>query len=312
MKKLILRLLIVFIFPITFVSCQGKSEENKKEETGKTSDEVVEDGKSLLWKIEGNGLETPSYLFGTMHMIAEEYFVFPDALKERIKSCNKIVMELPGLPDPKEAMEMMMAKEGETMKDIFTESQYDSVLTFGSEALNMSKSTFEMAFGKLKPFAIIAAITQMSFKGKVESYEMTLIKLSKDNDIEMGGLETVEQQLGFFSSISNEKIAEMIMGTLEKSGDDSEDEMKEMMQIYKDQDLDKLGKFMIESSPELMENEAVLLTDRNKNWIPKIEGFIKEGSTFVAVGAAHLVGEQGVIQLLKDQGYTLTPISTEK
>lgn len=311
MNKLILKLIVLVAFPMSFMACKSAAQDgNKKKEV--SNDVVVEDGKSLLWKIEGNGLKKPSYLFGTMHMIEEAYFVFPDALKERIKTCDKIIMELPGLPGPKEAMDLMMAKEGEQMKDILTPEHYDSVLVFAIEKLGTSKESFEKIYGKMKPLALISAISALSFKGKIESYEMTLISLSKKEKIEVDGLETIEQQMGFFTSIPQAEMAEMIMTTVRKMGEDSGEEMVEMMKIYKDQDLEKLITFMAETSPELMLNEEILLSGRNKAWIPKIEKFTKNSQCFIAVGAAHLVGPNGVINLLKEAGYTLTPISTEK
>jgi uncharacterized protein YbaP (TraB family) len=310
MLKLTYKLIFLLIFPVSFVACQNKSEaENTKK--GAFEDVKIENGQSLLWKIEGNGIKEPSYLFGTMHLIDEEYFVFPDVLKERIKSCDKIVMEVAGFPDASKLKDLMMAKEGETLKEMYSQEKYDSLINMASESLGLSKGAIEMMFGKMKPFAIISTASQMSFKGNVKSYEMTLMALSKEFDIPLGGVETIEQQLGFFDEIPVEKMKEIIWQTMVMAGEDS-DEMEEMMKIYKAQDLEKLAKFMIESSPELMENEEILLTGRNEAWIPKIKKFIKKEKVFIAVGAAHLVGDKGVINLLKEEGYTLTPISTEK
>lgn len=312
MIKNALQLLILALLPLTFLSCQA-SEENKEEKKGnkKYKDVEVKDGKSLLWKIEGNGLEEPSYLFGTMHLIEEEYFVFPESLEERIKDCDRVVMEVADISNASGAMDAMMAKEGETLKDMFSPEQYDSLMNIGAEAMGMSRESFEKIFGKMKPFGIISAMSKASFKGNTKSYEMTLISLANLNKIEKGGLETIEEQLGFFDQIPNDKMKSIILETMKTSGEDNK-EMVEMMQIYKEQDLEKLGKFMIEQSPEMMENEEILLTGRNKRWIPKIEEFAKSGKSFIAVGAAHLVGEEGVINLLREKGYTLTPIRTDK
>ncbi|MEZ4938223.1 MAG: TraB/GumN family protein [Crocinitomicaceae bacterium] len=312
MLKFLFYLLILITFPITFISCQ--SEEKKEENAGekkKYKDVEVKDGKSLLWKIEGNGLEKPSYLFGTMHLIEEEYWVFPESLEERVKDCDRLVMEVEDISNAAGALDLMKAKEGETLKDMFTPEQYDSLMNIGAEAMGMGKEAFEKVFGGMKPFGIISAMSKASFKGATKSYEMTLISLANLNKIEKGGLETIEQQLGFFDQIPAEKMKTIILETMKTVGEDN-GEMEEMMKIYKEQDLDKLGKFMIEQSPEMMENEEVLLKGRNKAWIPKIEEFAKSGQNFIAVGAAHLVGDEGVINLLREKGYTLTPIRTDK
>lgn len=309
MKKFFNLLFLTLIFPIAFFSCSGEAtKEEKKDDSG---DVVVEDGKTLLWKISGNGLDQPSYLFGTMHMISEEYFVFSDVLKEKIKSCEMVVMELPGLPDMGDATQLMVAPEGERIKDLASKEQYDTIIALVEEKLNMTQEVFEKNYGDKRPLTIISLASLSGMEGKIESYEMSLIGLAKMNKIKIDGLETIEEQLGFFNSIPGDRMMDMLIESLKTAGKD-DGMMDEMQKIYKSQDIEALGKFMVESSPELMEFEDILLTNRNKDWIPKIEAFAKSRKTFFAVGAAHLVGENGVINLLKEKGYTLTPISTEK
>ena len=309
MKKFFHLLFLTLIFPIAFFSCSGEA--TKEEKQDDSGDVVVEDGKTLLWKISGNGLDKPSYLFGTMHMISEEYFVFSDVLKEKIKSCEMVVMELPSIPDMGDATQLMIAPEGERIKDLASKEQYDTIIALVEEKLNMSQEVFEEKFGDQRPLAIISLASISAMEGKIESYEMSLIGLAKMNKIKIDGLETIKEQLGFFNSIPGDRMMDMLIESLKTAGKD-DGMMDEMQKIYKSQDIEALGKFMIESSPELMEFEDILLTNRNKDWIPKIEAFAKSRKTFFAVGAAHLVGENGVINLLKEKGYTLTPISTEK
>ena len=83
-----------------------------------------------------------------------------------------------------------------------------------------------------------------------------------------------------------------------------------MMKIYSEQKVDKLIPMIQKQSPEFMNFADIFLYNRNKAWIPKIESEIKDKSCFIAVGAAHLFGEEGLIDLLKKNGYSLTAIST--
>ncbi len=311
MKKNLLNLLMLAVFPFTLLACQAKGEEKESAEKAKYKDVEVKDGKSLLWKIEGNGLEKPSYLFGTMHLIEEDYFVFPKTLEERVLASDKLVMEVEDISKAAGNLDLMKAEEGRTLKDMFNEEEYNEIMEKSAKAMGMKREPFEKLFGGMKPFAVMSSMTKSLFKGPTKSYEMTLISLANLNKIEKGGLETLEQQLGFFDAIPDDKMKTIIIETMNSLEEDN-GEMKEMMKIYKSQDLDKLGKFMIEASPEMMASEEILLTGRNKAWIPKIEAFCKEGQIFIAVGAAHLVGDEGVINLLREKGYTLTPIRTDK
>lgn len=296
---------------LLFVSCNGNSqkEEGKEKEKEKVSieDKVVENGQSLFWKIEGNGLNQPSYLFGTMHMINKEYFVMGDTLKKRLEQSDALMMEIGDL-NPLGSMNALKLKEGH-VRDYFSEAQYDSILNYVEENAGMNKKMFETVYGEMKPFAILQVITQNQFEGNPESYELTFQSLAKKQEKEMLGLETVEEQIGFFDQIPKEEMANMIMEGIRDTSEDNT--IEEMMVLYSEQKTDELLPFMLETSPEMMKFEELLLSGRNKKWIPIIEEEIKDKMVFIAVGAAHLLGENGVIELLKKEGYTLTPVATE-
>jgi uncharacterized protein YbaP (TraB family) len=104
------------------------------------------------------------------------------------------------------------------------------------------------------------------------------------------------------------------MKDLKKGKLDASKEMKKMVDFYKNQDLQGLYLFMIESfqddrtMEESNELKNRMLDQRNKQWIPKLENWMKQKTLFVAVGAGHLAGEQGVLQLLKNQGYIVEPV----
>lgn len=263
---------------------------------------------SLLWEITRDDLKHKTYIYGTMHLIEKEYFYFPESLEKLVKESTILVMELDGLPDYAAAMNLMMLPEGESIQDYFTEEEMVSIYAFMEKEMRMSKEAFDFSFGKMKPFIILQLITAKQFEGETESFEMTLTSLAKENKLEIKGLETIEQQLGFFDQIPSKELGNMIVKYFEDA-DSLLIQTKEMQRVYRKGDLDSLAIFMNESAPELMEFEDILLTNRNKAWIPKIIEIIHQKSTFIAVGAAHLTGENGVLELLKKEGYTVTPIA---
>lgn len=261
---------------------------------------------SLLWKIEGPGVQKGSYLFGTMHLIEKEYFIFPDKLEKLVKKSERLVMELPGLPNQFEAMKLIKLKEG-TFFDFFTKEQTDTILSWAKAELGMDEEKFRASMSQMKPFVVVQMATQMQFIGKTESYEMTLEKIARENNIEIKGLETVEQQMSFFDSLSNEQQAEMVMEGIR----DSEKTMrltKEMEQVYTRQNVDSLYLMIQDEGGTISSEQTEFLDNRNKNWVPQIIEMIGDKKTFIAVGAGHLGGPNGVIRLLEREGYTLTPV----
>jgi uncharacterized protein len=271
----------------------------------KTHEEVAT---SLLWKIEKEDLKHPTYLYGTMHLIEEEFYFFPESLKKLVTGSTRIVMELEGLPNQAEAMKLMFLPEGQKLSDFFSEEEMQAVYTYMEAEMKLSKEAFDMSFGRMKPFIILQLITANQFKNATQSYEMELSRLAEAHKIELKGLETIEQQLGFFDQIPLGDFGSLL-GEYLTQGEEMAKQTREMQRIYRKGDLDSLMIFMTESAPELMKYDDLLLNNRNKAWIPLIEKWIYEKPTFVAVGAAHLVGEEGVIQLLRNKGYKVTAIA---
>lgn len=271
----------------------------------KKNSEVVPEHKSLLWKIEGNGLKTPSYLFGTMHMIEKEYFYFPKSLEKILKKSELLVMEIANVSQM-DAMQHLMLKEG-TFFDFFSPEQTDTILHWASDKLKMDEATFRMSFNKMKPFVVVQAATQMNFMGKTESYEYTLERIAKENKIKTAGLETVADQIKIFDDLTKEQQAEMVLSGIREE-DKSMETTRKMQGLYKRQRLDSLYMYIRDEGGVLAEEQHTFLDQRNVNWIPQIKKFAEQGTSFIAVGAGHLGGSKGVIRLLEQEGYKVTPV----
>ncbi|MFN5911535.1 MAG: TraB/GumN family protein [Bacteroidota bacterium] len=261
---------------------------------------------ALLWKIEGPGVKKGCYLFGTMHLIEKEYFLFPKKLEKLVEQSELLVMEIAELPGQAEAVKYVTLQEG-TFFDFFTKEQTDTILTWAKEKLFLDETAFRNSMSQMKPFVVVQLATQLYFMGKTESYETSFEAIAKKNGIERMGLETVAQQMGFFDRLQNDEEAEMVMESI-RNGDKSIQDVKKMQSIYAAQQVDSLYLMIIENGGVVSEEQAAFLDDRNMDWIPKIEGVITEKRAFIAVGAGHLGGPKGVIRLLRQKGYTITPV----
>lgn len=261
---------------------------------------------SLLWKIEGNGIKKGSYLFGTMHLIEKENFIFPDKLEKLFKKSDVLVMELPGLPNQLEAMKYITLSEG-SFFDYFTPEQTDTIIRWANEEFKMSEEKFRSTMTKMKPFVVVQMATQLHFMGKTESYEMTFDRMAREGQKKILGLETVAEQMAIFDDLTNDQQTEMVMSGI-RNMKESIDLTKTMQELYVRQNVDSLYLMIQEEGGVLSEEQQNFLDDRNKNWIPKINEIIADKKAFIAVGAGHLGGPNGVIRLLQKEGYTLTPV----
>ena len=260
---------------------------------------------SLLWKIEGKNLTQPSYLYGTIHLICPSDFVLTDTLKGCLKQTEQLTLEI-DMDDPGMMMAMMKSmamREGKQLKDLLAAKDYDRLNAYFKDSVGMNIAPFERA----KPFMLMSVLLNRVLTCQPQSYEMSLMGLAKKQKSEVVGLETVEEQMAVFDSIPYTDQAKMLV-TLMDSLPQARKEFGKMVEVYKKQDLAGLYNMTLESSFEMENQQAVLLTDRNKRWIPIIGKQVAEKPTFVAVGAAHLGGEEGVIALLRKEGFSVVPV----
>ena len=297
---------ILSIIIFSFLSCSSSSPKALVNDTDNANNDiVVKNGNSLLWKIEKEGHQT-SYIFGTMHMIEEEYYVFTPHMEKLVKNSDAIIMEIGGQPNPLKALDMMTLKEGK-VEDYFTKEQLKDLVEFMDVKMNVTPEEFHKTYSGMKPFFILQTITQAYFSENSVSYDMNIMQMSAENDIPLLGFESMEEQLGFFDEIPSKDVALMIMNSVYNFEKEKKN-TKKLEKLYAKQKVDKLIPLMKNQSPEFMEFEDVFLTNRNKAWIPKIIEETKTKKCFIAVGAAHLFDTNGVIQLLKNNGFTLTAI----
>ena len=173
-----------------------------------------------------------------------------------------------------------------------------------------------MFFERIKPmFLTVFASGDMDpmamQSGKIKSYEMEFMEIAKDAKMPMGGLETIDFQMSVFDSIPYKAQADMLVESIQ-SGDTGTDQFRQMVDIYKAQDLNAMQEMFAAEQGGLEGYDDILIVGRNKNWIPQMVNMMAIQPTFFAVGAGHLGGEYGVINLLKEEGYTLTPYVSKK
>lgn len=266
---------------------------------------------SLLWKITGKGIAAPAYLYGTIHIIPREDFFLTDSTIAALNQATKVAFEfnlkkeMRLLPQLRMMMRTRM-KEDTTLEMLLNERDYAFVKS------KIQSRFLPMRFvERMKPMFLSDLSNQNLNKGlkksTMTSYEMEFLHRAKAQDKKITGLETAKYQIGIFDSIPYTVQAQMLVEELKKDKGESSKEYKRLVKIYKRQDLEMLTR-MATNEDNFGGYNAMLLDNRNRNWIPVIEKLIRKDRMFIAVGAAHLVGNKGVIALLRQRGYTVTPV----
>jgi uncharacterized protein YbaP (TraB family) len=261
---------------------------------------------ALLWEVKSKDGKTTSYLYGTMHLMDAKLFYFPKKLEKLLLKSDVLCMEIANINDPDLSPDALFMTD-ESLPDYFNSEQMDSIYRWAEKALLMNKEQFLTNFNKAKPFLLMQFLLQSSLPENSRSYEKEFENLAFKNKIATSGLESVTEQLNLFTSFSKNEQTEMVMSSLREEAE-AKNSFEQMQQIYLTQNLDNLYSFMKKESDSPIANSRVFLENRNQNWIPQMEKMMESKSVFFAVGAAHLAGPEGVIELLIKKGYTLTPI----
>ena len=260
---------------------------------------------SLLWEVSGNGLEKPSYVFGTIHIICPRDFNLNPSVERSLTASQQLALEL-DFDDPKmmTTMQQMTAmKGGETLKKLLNESDYQLVDRYFRDSLKMNVAMF----GTFKPFILMSLMYSKILGCQPKSYELEFVQAAKKSKKEVIGLETVEEQMSLFDKIPYQKQAETVVKMIQ-GGDKARKEFGQLVELYQSQNIKKMAKLSQNSDLNFEGLEASLLDNRNENWIPIIAREAREKPTFFAVGAAHLGGPKGVIKRLKKAGYRVKPV----
>jgi uncharacterized protein YbaP (TraB family) len=263
---------------------------------------------SLLWEISGKGINKPSYLFGTMHLRDSRLFCFPDSAQQKLESCNVLALEVVvDFKDKKELMNAILIKdESQYLSQILSEQDYKKVKKAVKE--NCDVLTFFM-MDKVRPLMLAASIMEGQMKNDVK-YPMD-IQFQFDAQKQgkrLYSLESAASQIAVLDKIPLDIQKQELLSAV--------DNMKQnkvlldsMIQMYLRQDLTGLQQTsdgMTAEFDSLWQTE--LLDKRNVIMVNGIHTLLPNGNAFVAIGAAHLGGENGIIELLRKEGYVVRPV----
>lgn len=275
---------------------------------------IVPTNAQLLWKISGNDLEKPSYLFGTHHLIEKEKIKDFDKALEYCRAADVTIGEL-DMGD-KQSMTMTVMQAGmmndSTYRDLLSEEDYALV---DSELKGLMGVGLEQ-FDKMKPmmlYSMYTVLNHMKERGmlaEIESLDEIFQKEAKANDKQIVGLETAEEQAYFlFNSLSLKAQAQILVLSIKEKEQEAEID-KMLNEAYIAGDGSKILYLINLANTDMMSRKFMekVLNERNNNWIAKLPQLLKENSCFIAVGFAHLVGETGLIKQFEKLGYKVEAV----
>lgn len=295
-------LFIPFLIAFTVLSCSEKGLNKITENQIQEESPVSSIPKALLYEIRLKD-ESKGYLLGTVHMYPSDEYVLSDTLKSYMPICDKVFCELDftAVPNPLEFAKFASMDGDTLLTDLIDKKDFERLDKRFQENLGVPL----LVFNSWKPslLGLFLSMDQSSQEMDLVSMELNLLKWKGSATTD--GLETMQEQIALFDRFSYQKQAADLLKLLDSK--ESPQEFTELLSAYADLDLEALEELML-SDEYFDENQDVFLKFRNEKWVVKMDSICAEEKAFFAVGAAHLIGENGLFQLLSNEAYELRPI----
>jgi len=262
-------------------------------------------GESSVWSMKGE--HNTVYLAGSVHALPKDHAEFPEQLERAYRAANVIVLEV-DLDDmnPLDAVKFISTNgtlpADKTLEDVVGAKQYERVA-----ALAASLEVPETVIAKLEPWAAALILTQFAlnktgFDANL-GIDMQITERARTDGKPVEGLETVIDQLSVFDNRSFEEQTRFLLDSADDAPKLRED-LQKLITAWRSGDLRALEKEFVKERKKSPELYDALLGVRNRQWLPKIEALLKEDrDVLVVVGALHFVGRDGLLSLLKKDGY---------
>jgi len=269
----------------------------------------------LLWKISGNGLSKDSYLFGTHHLIDKDLIPQFDSILAVCGQSDAVVGEM-DLKTPGMQKKMMQGSvmKGKKIKDLVSASDYQLLDTEFKSVMGLGMNML----GSFKPMMLMTMHQVMLYmkssgiKKQPVAVDDLFQKQARAAKKKVVGLETLEFQMNMlFDSFTLERQVEILLYEIREK-DQLIKELSQLNDVYLSGNLEKMKQMDVEDESMTSEERKRLIDDRNMNWMKQLPTLFNEQSCFVAVGCMHLVGDTGLINQLRLNGYLVEPVRFHK
>lgn len=275
---------------------------------------------SLLWKVSGNGLTSPSYIFGTHHLVHISFVNEINGLEDAIENTQQIVGEVIMSDMPamqQKVLENAKLPEGETYHKLLSEADYKK-LDDGLIALTKAGLA---QYGHFKPGMLSMFYSTILYSklypefnpASHETMDAYLQRKATEKGKSVLGMETVEDQVyALFDAEPLKTQAEDLVCMVSSGEEKSKEQLDQLNTFYKVADLTGMYNLAYNNPddpcPSTETRKNVMMKDRNDKWIEKLPAIMKEKSSLIAAGALHLTGEDGLLYQLAKLGYTVEPV----
>lgn len=267
---------------------------------------IFKNENALLWEISGNGLEKPSYLYGTIHIIDSSYFFIEKSVIEKFEESEKIVFEINTNDlefQQKSILASMMVND--SLKNLLSPDEYKTVDNYFTDTLGIPLN----AVSKIKPF-FLAELPVLMRLPKTKSYEEEFKEMAFEQHKDILGISTIEKEYEIIDRIDLAIQSKILVNSVAPDIiKEDKTRRNKVMKLYRQQNIDEIFNTMKSAIAEYEIVYTAMFPMRHEVWIPSMENLMEQHSCFFAVGVGHLAGEEGLISILVGNGYSVKPLN---
>lgn len=261
----------------------------------------------IFYQVEStDGSHQRAYLFGTMHMLCQEDFAIPNSVLQAFQRAQRLIVEvdLTSTQQQQQLQNQLQQQPADYLQQQLDSKQYESLSENFQARLGVPLTRVE----SMRPFVLSAMLMQsyLACDAETISLDEYFMSLAQADNKEIIGLETIDQQLSLFEQIPlTAQIAELMELAVDQAA--AKQEIQALTNTYLRADSEEIYQ-LIKSQEDFVSFQSALLDDRNHLWLAQLPKLLEDQETFIAVGAGHLAGSEGLVQLLQSNGFRVTPI----
>lgn len=249
-----------------------------------------------------------SYLFGIINFMPENEFEVSQNIKATMGKCKVFVTKTPiNRSSRNEFSKAVRIPNDGWINDYLTDDELNQLRLLMLKDLKVSENDYHFTYSRLQPVILVTATTLLSLGENVVFVEDKLAKAAKKKRLKFISLNTIEEEITAFEDFPIADQVEALKYTVNNFSDHLSDYNQLVKHYRHDQDLEKIHEEILKATNRSEKFQDTYYHKRNEDWSRKIMPIMSDNPVFIAVGAAHLYGENGLIHLLIEEGYTLTP-----
>lgn len=266
----------------------------------------------MLWKVSGNDLDEPSYLFGTINFVPKDGYFVPEPVKRAIAASEVFATKMAlDRKTQKKFNEAVRIPNNGWINDYLTDDELNQLRLLLLLDYEVKEATYHDFYSRLQPIILVTATAALNLGDNITYPEKELEALAKKEKLKFVGLSSIEEEIKAFEQFPIEDQVEALKYTVNNFDQHLKDYDNMVNAYLKEQNLYEVKDETFKATNKSQAFKKVYYDDRTKAWLPQIKKQIKAKPTFLALGAPYLIGENGLIDMLKTEGFSVEPVSIE-